>query len=295
MSRFCAMAKMELRKALGANAWFWVTVGVGTFLALYAAAVSSEIFANTLDLALRHWDTSESLYSATSCFTFWIAISKGGFASGIFRLTWPLLAALPYAWSWNSEHRSGMLEQQFARASRVVCCGAKALATFVAGALAVSVPLVVNLLACACFAPASPVWISDVLYVGVSTDAALSSLFFTNPLAFCVAWTLVVALLAGLWSTAVSALSMLLGSFLETLVASYLFLHVLAYVGSQLQVILSGALGDGAHSALLLLDVFSAASVWSVPHAGLALLATLAVLLVISVVLPAVLLGRDEL
>lgn len=294
MGARAALVGMELKKALRLNLWFWVSLAVGTGLALLSALQSSVVFHDTLELALEYWNVSDALYSAASCFAFWLPVDSYDFAPGIFVMVWPLLAAIPYAWSWCSEREEGLVEQQFARAGRRACYAGKALAIFVSGALAVGVPLPVNLVACACFAPASPVWVSDMLYVGVGVDAPLSSLFFTNPLAFCLVWTLVVCLVAGLWATTVAAVSMLVGNFLQTFVVTYLFLHVLAFVGGQFKTLLMSQLSDEAlRSALLTLDVFRVVSVRTQPDATLALLAVVAVLLVVSALLPALLLKRD--
>lgn len=296
MGRFSSILVTELRKALGRNLWFWVSLGVGLALALHAAWESSVVFANTLEQAREYWDVSDVLYSAASCFSFWMLINPFQSSPGIFIMVWPLLAAIPYAWSWRSEERGGVLGQSYARAGRTPCLAAKALAVFVSGALAVGVPVAANLIACACFAPASPVWISDVLYVGVDRFTVLSSLFYNNPLAFSVVWTLVVSLLAGLWAMAVSGLCAVVGNFLETLVVSYLFLHVLAFVGEQLRTLLEGFVSsDVLGSALVSLDTLFVPAVRSLPGEGAFLLVVLGVLLLVSVLFPVLLRNRDTL
>lgn len=254
------------------------------------------MFQNTLGLAQRYWNQSDALYSAVSCFAFWMPTRPYEFASGIFIMVWPLLAAAPYAWSWCSERGSGVLAQACARVSRLTYYAAKALAGFVAGALAVALPLILSLVVCACFAPAAPVWVSDLLYVGVDDAAPLSSLFYNNPLAFCLVWTLVAGVVAGLWAAAVGALSMVVRNFLETFVVSYLFLHVLAFVGSQLWMLpWIFSQRRVADSALLTLDVFSVVGVRSALDAGLALIVVVASLFVFSLMVPSLLLRRDVL
>ncbi len=296
MRVFVALLRVELKKALLGNPWFWGAVGLGSILALFSAAQSFVVFQNTLELAQKYWNQSDALYSAVSCFAFWMPTRPHEFAPGIFIMVWPLLAAAPYAWSWCSERSSGVLAQACARVSRSAYYAAKALAGFVAGALAIVLPLILNLVVCACFAPAAPVWVSDLLYVGVDDAAPLSSLFYNNPLAFCLVWTLVAGAVAGLWATAVGALSMVVRNFLETFVVSYLLLHVLAFVGSQLWMLpLVGSQWELAHSALLTFDVFSVVGVRSDLDAGPALIIVVASLLLFSFMLPSLLLRRDVL
>lgn len=296
MRELSPLFRVELKKALGRNPWFWGALGIGVFLALYSAAQMGLIFSNTLDLALRYWNESDALYSATSSFASWMPLRSFDFAPGIFLMLWPLLAVIPYAWSWHSERNSGLIGQQVSRASRRACYAAKMTATFVSGALCVCLPFVVNLVANACLAPSSRVWVSDVLYVGVTFAAPFSSLFYTNPLAFCALWTLVAGFVAGLWAMMIGSLSALIGSFMETSVAAYLLLHVLAYVGSQVRTMLEGALPDDmVRSSLLSLNVFEVVSVRSQPDAAIALLVTVGVLVLSSGVLLAWSLRRDVL
>lgn len=296
MNGFGALLSVELRKALGRNLWFWGAVLSGVGIAVYAAVYDNAIFQDTLAMTYRFGDTLETGYSSSSCFSFWLPIRTYEFAPGIFMMVWPLLVSIPYAWSWSAERRSGMLDQEYARAQRVPCYLAKILATYVAGALALGIPFVASLAISACFAPAEPVWVSDMLYIGVWRDAPFSSLFYTNPLAFCALWTLIASSIAGLWACAVAAFSMVVGNFLETLIASYLFLQVLAFVGEQLSFLVGSTFaGLDTYSALYSLDLFSVVSVRSSHDSLAALLITFPLLMFVSAVIPVLTLRRDSL
>lgn len=296
MSQDRRLIAAELRKAFGANPWFWVSLLAGLALAVISAARTAMVFQNTLEMALKYWDKSDALYSATSCFAFWMPVDPSQWAMGVYLLVWPLLAALPYAWSWSAEKNAGLVAQQVARVPRVSVFVAKAFAAFLSGAAAVAAPLLANLVMCACICPASPNWVSDVLYLGVTSDAVFSTLFYNAPLAFCLIWTLVVALVAGLWAVLVLTLTMLLDNFAPTLVASYLVLHVLSYVGSQLSTIALAQVGESvARSALLSLNLFSVVGVRSQPDAAAALLAGLVAMAIGSVGAAAFALKRDVL
>lgn len=284
MSAFATLLKSELKKATGANPWFWLPLAVGVVLALYSAYVSNIIFQNTYEVSVANWKVSNELYSALSCYSFWMPIDGTELAQGIFLMIWPLLVSLPYAWSWCSERHRGVLVQQLVRAPRAACWGAKLAATFVSGALVIAVPYVVNLVACACFAPASLVWVSDVLYVGgLGPDTPLSSLYYTFPLGFCALWTLISSLVGGLWASCVAVLSALVGRPVESLVGSYVLLHVLAYLGSDVRMILIWA-SNGAYSrnAVDTLDLFSVVGIRLLPGSTAALIFALALLLGVS-------------
>ena len=190
----------------------------------------------------------------------------------------------------------GLVTKKTARDSRPLFLGAKALATFLTAAVVIAAPLLANLVMCACVAPASPNWVSDVLYLGVTRDAPLSELFYNVPLAFCLLWTLVAALVAGLWAVLVLSLTALLDNFAPTLVASYLVLHVLSYVGSQLSAILLTWVGsDVSRSALVSLDLFSVLGVRSQPDATAALAVSVALLALLFALASGLALRRDVL
>lgn len=296
MQRTSRLIKTELKKAFGANPWFWASLTVGMGFAVASAVRSATVFQNTLEMAHKYWNQSDVLYSATSCFSFWMLVSPSEWSTGVFILVWPLLAALPYAWSWNAEKNAGLIAQQTARASRLSCFTAKAIATFLSADAAIAVPLLANLVMCACIAPASPNWVSDVLYLGVTRDAPLSMLFYNAPLAFCLIWTVIAAVVVGLWAVLVLSLTALLDNFAPTLVASYLLLHVLSYVGSQLSAILLTWVGpEVSRSALVSLDLFSVLGVRSQPDATLALVLSVTLLALLSVLASGFALRRDVL
>lgn len=72
MQKTNRLIKAELKKAFGANLWFWASLAVGMGFAVASAARSATVFTNTLEMALKYWNESDALYSATSCFSFWM-------------------------------------------------------------------------------------------------------------------------------------------------------------------------------------------------------------------------------
>lgn len=292
MNHLLSAVRVEYRKAFGKNSWLWITLAIGAFLAVLSSMSRAKLFSSTLELALVDWQRKDVGYSSVGAFALWMPIRPDDFAPGVFRMVWPILAALPYAWSWSVEKKAGIIEQSCVRSSKLDVIVAKWLAAFSVGFLAMAAPLATNLVCNACIEPAMPVWVSDELYIGVTWQAAFSSLFYTNPLAFCLLWTLVAGVIGGLWSTFVSALSMCLGSFLPSMAISYVSLHVLAFVGEQLQLVFQVS-SDSALSSLLSLDIFSTISVRSQTGSGEALLVTATLLLAFSVVVPSMISKRD--
>lgn len=245
--RMGALFGVELRRALGRNPWFWTSLGVGVALALWAVWANWSAWgANQLRLAVESWDVKEFGYGGFSPFSQWMPIHCQDGAAGAFFSVWPILAALPYAWAWVSDAKTGVLAQQRTRATQDQVAGAKLLATAVSGALAVCVPLVANFLALACLYPIDPAFPNQVMEVGVWNGMPLAGLFYTCPVAFLVLWTLFDAVVGALWAVLVCALSALVADFLESVVLSYLVLQLLAYVGQQLYGVIGAMAADGS-------------------------------------------------
>lgn len=293
------IVRAELRKALGANPWFWLPLAAGCVLAVGSAAYCHTIFQNTLEMALAYWDTKNMGYSGLSCFALWMPVYNYGIFTGVFTLTWPLLVAAPYAWSWGAERRRGMLQQEALRTDRKGCYRAKAVAAFLSGALVVLVPYLLNLVICACYAPAAPVWASG-WFITIFQDAPLSSLFYHHPLVFCLVWSVVAGIVAGLWATAVLSLTLLIEHPAEAITGSYVVLYLLVFVSAQVRTAIIGVAGlrdqkilDILSSAPLSLNLFQVLS----PSTGLGgtewLVIVLAVLALASLILPRIRMRED--
>lgn len=233
------IVRAELRKALGANPWFWLPLAAGCALAVGSAVYCHTIFQNTLETALAY----NKNYSVLSCFAFWMPVYNYGVFTGVFTLIWPLLTAAPYAWSWGAERRRGVLQQEALRTNRRTCYHAKAVAAFLSGALVVLVPYLLNLIICACYAPAAPVWASDQGYVAIFQDSPLSSLFYNHPLVYCLVWSVVAGVIAGLWSATVLSLTLLIERPAEAITGSYVVLYLLVFVSAQVRMTIVGTVG----------------------------------------------------
>lgn len=292
MSSLKLSTHMELRKAFGRNPWFWIALAFGVFLAVWTAIVRSELFFSTLEMAIVDWQRKEVGYSTVGAYALWMPLDNMDLPSGIFFMVWPILAAIPYAWAWTAETRSGLIEQECVRAGRRATVVSKWVAVFLTGFAIIAVPYAVNLLCNLCVEPAMSAWISDGLYARVLEQTPFSSLFYNNPLAFCILWTFVAGALGGLWATVVAALSMVVGSYLPSLVVSYLSLHVLAFIGDQITMY-THAYAQYSYAAMLSLEVLPTVSVRVSTGSRPALVATVLALAVLSIVPPVALRKRD--
>lgn len=109
------------------------------------------------------------------------------FTSRLIIYLWPLMAAIPYGWSYLQERRSGVFNQIVSRAGARTYFAAKYVAVFCSGGAVISLTmladLLVNALICP-FAVLSPVDMSGI----VTNGHFLSGLFYTHPWAHALIW-----------------------------------------------------------------------------------------------------------
>lgn len=115
-----------------------------------------------------------------SVFNQWIGESSASMQQMLYYLMLPILAALPFGDSFYLDMKTGYIKNVFIRSKKSQYYAAKYLSTFVAGGIAVTVPLLLNLALSASFVPSLlPDPISGT-YVVVEANMG-SGLFLTHP------------------------------------------------------------------------------------------------------------------
>lgn len=115
-----------------------------------------------------------------SVFNQWIGETPGTMQAFLYYLMLPILAALPFGDSFYLDMKTGYIKNVFIRSKKSQYYAAKYLSTFVAGGIAVTVPLLLNLALSASFVPSLlPDPISGT-YVVVEANMG-SGLFLTHP------------------------------------------------------------------------------------------------------------------
>ncbi|HBT65682.1 MAG TPA: hypothetical protein DEB10_13580, partial [Ruminococcaceae bacterium] len=151
--------RLELRKAFH-NWLFLITLGIAGVIALWSGI--SVILAYYYDLkmmALRAEVLNAAVnpgHSVITLFNKWIGQDYIAMATSLFYTLLPILAVLPYAWSYFSERKSGYVKLIVTRTHRNTYFLSKYAATFVSGALVITVPMALNFMLVSAFIPASP-------------------------------------------------------------------------------------------------------------------------------------------
>lgn len=193
--------KNEWKRAVN-GIYFKLTVIVGILLAVLS---SVESFRTHI-----LWQLNTGVLGAENVYPntiteVWIGMDISTMYNSLFMILFPILAALPYAMVSFEDRESGYIGQILIRESRKAFYPVRYLVAFLTGGIGVSIPLVLNLMLGALYAPIMPQSPAEYqTYIDGMSFA--SELFFISPLGYIAIFLVIDFLWGGLF--AVVALSM---------------------------------------------------------------------------------------
>lgn len=193
--------KSELWKAVH-NLFFYIAVFIGLSIALINAAenilIVRELTARTIEI--KELGIGSGGHAGFSLFLLSLPYNGINFASRLYLLAWPLLAAMPYGWSYCGERRSGLYNQIVSRISPSKYYIAKYIAVFVSGGIAVFLPAAFDILINAMICPYE---VMDVTHsiAPIFNGWFLSKLYYISPWVHALIWCSVLFLLGGSTAT----------------------------------------------------------------------------------------------
>ena len=187
--------KTELWKAVH-NRMFFVSLLIGILISIINIVENIQNTEIITELLLHDRTGVSKSYESISLFINWIAVDAGSLGNRIYYFVWPILAAMPFGWSYYQESRNGVFRQIAYRSNPRKYFVSKYIATFVSGGLTVSIPILFNLLVNALICPyCIPKVITSL--VGVFDGNFMSELFYTTPWVYAVVWCFVEFLFGG--------------------------------------------------------------------------------------------------
>lgn len=218
--------KVEMWKSIH-NVYFFIALAVGFALVLcnvyetYTAV--QEITMNCIDA--QSVGVPITNFTGCSLFVWWIANNGFNFGSTYFYLIWPILAAMPFGWSFAQESRNGCIYQYITRSNRKKYLAAKYVAIFVSGGLVISLPVLADLLINATICPDDSLLFMNALTT-IENSSFLSTLFYTHPWVHSLIWCVI----EFFWGGSVAVLSFVGGAKLRFSVTAILIPFVILYV-----------------------------------------------------------------
>lgn len=190
-AQMSGILKVELWKSKH-NRFFILALIIGIAVALYHTAETipmvQEAWYYNLEMQQTLGIPGFGNLDSCSLFLYWMPFTGYTYGSFLFYEIWPLLAAMPYAWSYSHECYNGYYLQTVSRVNKIKWFHAKYLALFISGGIVTAIPLIVSLLAQATFSPAIPMEYTMMQVIGISNAEFLSSLYYTHPWIYCICW-----------------------------------------------------------------------------------------------------------
>lgn len=228
MRKYRQMISIELWKAFH-NTYFWLAMGIGLIIVCldvrgnyYSIPSITQTLLDSMEMGLPI-----SGFQGCSLFLWWISSSMNEYSSLFYQL-FPILAAMPFGWSFCMEKRSGLLIQYTIRGGRSSTLFSKFIAVFFSGGLVVSVPVLVDLLLNALICPSETLLFFNPIAM-IFSKTFLSKLFFSHPWV----WSLIWCAVDFLWGGATAVLCFLGGIHLRFPPIVILFPYIF-YLGYRL-------------------------------------------------------------
>lgn len=153
-----SVLKIEIKKAMKSKGFFlsllagFVIAGLQTvWFYRNKYTVNNEQYRYIVDL--NYMDSQYGSWFENRILEGWIGCEAFSAYNQMFFLLMPLLSSMPYGISLLNEWKSGYAGQMIARCGRKRYLSAKFIAVFISGGIAAALPLVLNLLATACYLP----------------------------------------------------------------------------------------------------------------------------------------------
>lgn len=203
------IVKTELWKATH-NKMFFVSLIIGIAIALLDMVESIDTVQRLTEgnLWAKEAGYGTGGQDGSSLFIWWLPINGVNMGANIFYFVWPILAAIPYGWSYCQERKTGTCNQIVTRLNARAYFLAKYIAVFVSGGLAIMLPVLFSLLANALFCPAL---IPDLGFSSVFNGYFMSETYYTYPWIYSLCWCVMEFLLGG----ATAVLCFVVGSMLR--------------------------------------------------------------------------------
>ena len=178
-----------------------------------------------------YWHGIDQFYlSNFSAFSNWMVVNCNACTlPTVFFYVLPLIALVPFAWSYHSERFSGHDAQLVMRTGRMERMFAKAIVVF-ASAFAVTVfAHILNFLIVSSCLPLYMSAYEDVNILGIFAEALFSRLFYSAPVLYVAAYSCLNGCLMGCWAVMVLGASLIFKNRVSLMVFPYLLLLAWQY------------------------------------------------------------------
>lgn len=191
--------KFEIKRAVFNYRFICISV-LGIIIAiLHSYSKVTEYICISKNLK-KYVENGQNPYSPiSSAFTMWIGWDYESKYSRIFFIIFPLIAVLPYCWSYYSDYKNGYASIAIEKLGKYNYHKSKYIAVFISSGLVVSIPLILNFLIILFFVPATfPDSVYDIYY-GIFSNNFMAEMFYSAPFMYIIIFILLNFVYCGLF------------------------------------------------------------------------------------------------
>ena len=190
--------KIEIERLLHSS-FLYISLSIGICCSLINCINNARIvarFTATIAESLANGLCISTSFEGFSLFVRWMAVNPASFGNNLFYFIWPILAALPFGWSYSADRRTGYYDQIVLRNSRQTYFISKYIAVFAGGGISIAFPVLLDLLVNAMICPTC---VPDVTYsiLPISNMSFMSQLIYTSPWIYALVWCVLDFLFGG--------------------------------------------------------------------------------------------------
>lgn len=195
--------QIEINKAFR-NKFLYLSIAIGLVFVFMSAGERLYTHFTSME-ALQQASEQQgmsynSMVAASNLYNNWIGGESITLASTLFYTLLPLLAIMPYGWSYAFEKQSGYIKTVIPKTGKKNYFLAKNVATFLSGGVAICIPLLTSLFFIALFIPAVSPDVIYNMYYPMRHGTLWANLFYTHPLVFSLLYIGVDFVFAGLFA-----------------------------------------------------------------------------------------------
>lgn len=226
---------IELKKAIFSKTWLLSALILSLFAvcsAIYAIENWGDYNPDYLyDYCMKdgviQYDPDFPLYGLPMT---WLGADSMSLASTVFFAIVPICAAIPYAWSFRTEKKSGYLKNIAVRTQKWKYYFAKLISTFASGFLVVFVAFAINLSLITAFIPYYPPWVGYNFYNMVFFGQMWGDLFFIHPILYIILYTFLASVYGGIFAMVSLAISVYIQNVIAVLFTPFLLTIIAGYL-----------------------------------------------------------------
>ena len=170
--------------------------------------------------------------SLFSFYNSWVGGEALSLFQSLFFNLLPIGAAIPFAWSYHTERKSGYLKNIASRTDKKKYFIAKTIAVFTSGALVVLIPLIVNIAIVSAFVPSIDPFAGYTFYNYHYVGEMWIEYYFTNPALYVALYVLLDSLYGGIFALLSFATAFYIKNILAVLFLPYFFVTAVGYLQS---------------------------------------------------------------